>query len=189
MGRMPDGGRMKPGPLGGALEDDGPAPMPGFGGLGPGPLGGGPLEGGPEEGGGPDGGGLGPPCKLFVATPLLPALGPCEALPCAIFPPSAETASAAVLSAAPVVPGGFLSVLEGGPPVKAMAFSESPVRAMAEPVSCLGGTLGGGAGGRWAGKGLELWLVLGGPAPVFVRPCMQQLLVLTYHLCDASWKR
>ncbi len=185
MGRMPDGGRMKPGPLGGTLEDGGPdpRPMPGFGGLGPGPLGGGPLEAGPEEGGVPDGGGLPPPCKPFVAMPLLPAIGPCEALACAICPSSAETASAAAWSAAVVVPGALLSVLEGGPPVKAMALSESPVRAMAEPVSCLGGTLGGGAGGRWGGKGLELWLVLGGPAPAFAMPCMQQPLMLTVRLC------
>jgi len=185
MGRMPDGGRMKPGPLGGTLEDGGPdpRPMPGFGGLGPGPLGGGPLEAGPEEGGVPDGGGLPPPCKPFVAMPLLPAVGPCEALACAICPSSAETASAAAWSAAVVVPGALLSVLEGGPPVKAMALSESPVRAMAEPVSCLGGTLGGGAGGRWGGKGLELWLVLGGPAPAFAMPCMQQPLMLTVRLC------
>ena len=190
MGLMPDGGRMKPGPLGGPLEDDGPEPrpMPGFWGLGPGPLGGGPLEADPEEGGGPDGGGLGPPCKPFIAMALLPALGPCKALACAICPPSAETASAAALSAAAVVPGGFLSVLEGGPPVKAMALSESPVRAMAEPVSCLGVplTLGGGGGGRWVGKGLELWLVLGGPAAAFVRPCIQQLLMLTVRLCETS---
>lgn len=49
MGRIPEGGRMNPGPFGGALVVGGPGPfpMPGFGGLGPVP-------------GGLPGGGLGP---------------------------------------------------------------------------------------------------------------------------------
>lgn len=193
LSRMPAGGLMNPGPFGGALEAGRPGPrprpMPGLGGAGP--LEGGSLPRGAEEGGGPVGGGLAPLGRAVVKTLLLlpmleadwPLLGPFSAFACAICPSAAETASVAAFSAAALVLTACLMMVNGGPPVKDMALSDPPVRAMAEPVSSRGAGLGGGAGGRWAGKGLELWLVLGGPAEAFIMPCIQQLSFLWHSHC------
>ncbi len=88
MGRIPDGGRMKPGPVGGALEDGGagPGPMPGLGAWGPAA----PLDTGAEDEDGLFGGSLAPFCAPFIALLLLPLLGtdwpllgPFDALACA----------------------------------------------------------------------------------------------------------